>query len=75
MLVLCWYIGLLISQNAVNHRFLDITCAVFVSSVVMYSSLPGVDVAHKLHWNPGEMVSHSASSVPNVLCCLIFVLI
>ncbi|XP_061639482.1 DNA damage-regulated autophagy modulator protein 2b isoform X2 [Phyllopteryx taeniolatus] len=26
----------------------------FVSSVVMYSSLPGVDVARKLHWTPGE---------------------
>ncbi|XP_033939597.1 DNA damage-regulated autophagy modulator protein 2b [Pseudochaenichthys georgianus] len=26
----------------------------FVSSVIMYSSLPGVDVAHKLHWTPGE---------------------
>lgn len=28
--------------------------SMFVSSVVMYSSLPGVDVAHKLHWTPGE---------------------
>ncbi|XP_061689932.1 DNA damage-regulated autophagy modulator protein 2b [Syngnathoides biaculeatus] len=28
--------------------------AMFVSSVVMYSSLPGVDVARKLHWTPGE---------------------
>ncbi|XP_051932329.1 DNA damage-regulated autophagy modulator protein 2b [Hippocampus zosterae] len=26
----------------------------FVSSVVMYSSLPGVDIARKLHWSPGE---------------------
>ncbi|XP_059918547.1 DNA damage-regulated autophagy modulator protein 2-like [Gadus macrocephalus] len=26
----------------------------FISSVIMYSSLPGVDVAHKLHWIPGE---------------------
>ncbi|KAK5871997.1 hypothetical protein PBY51_012733 [Eleginops maclovinus] len=26
----------------------------FVSSVIMYSSLPGVDVANKLHWTPGE---------------------
>ncbi|KAK0146243.1 DNA damage-regulated autophagy modulator protein 2 [Merluccius polli] len=30
------------------------TITMFVSSVVMYSSLPGVDVAHKLHWTPGE---------------------
>lgn len=22
----------------------------------MYSSLPGVDVPHKLHWTPGEKV-------------------
>ncbi|CAB1315337.1 unnamed protein product [Coregonus sp. 'balchen'] len=28
--------------------------SMFVSSVIMYSSLPGVDVAHKLHWIPGE---------------------
>ncbi|XP_061912071.1 DNA damage-regulated autophagy modulator protein 2b isoform X2 [Entelurus aequoreus] len=28
--------------------------SMFVSSVVMYSSLPGVDVTHKLHWTPGE---------------------
>ncbi|CAL9706605.1 unnamed protein product [Knipowitschia caucasica] len=37
----------------------------FVSSVVMYSSLPGVDVAHKLHWIPGEKgyVAHLVSSV------------
>ncbi|KAM4625514.1 DNA damage-regulated autophagy modulator protein 2b [Polymixia lowei] len=28
--------------------------SMFVSSVIMYSSLPGVDVAHKLHWTPGE---------------------
>lgn len=28
--------------------------SMFVSSVIMYSSLPGVDVAQKLHWTPGE---------------------
>ncbi|KAL6112428.1 dram2 [Pungitius sinensis] len=28
--------------------------SMFVSSVIMYSSLPGVDVPHKLHWIPGE---------------------
>nr|XP_057911635.1 DNA damage-regulated autophagy modulator protein 2b isoform X2 [Doryrhamphus excisus] len=35
--------------------------SMFVSSVIMYSSLPGVDVAHKLHWTPGETLT---SSVP-----------
>lgn len=30
--------------------------SVFVSSVIMYSSLVGVDVTHKLHWIPGEKV-------------------
>ena len=50
--------------NPVNPVvFLDLTLAVFVSSVIMYSSLPGVDVAHKLHWIPGETVSHSASDI------------
>ncbi|XP_070816008.1 DNA damage-regulated autophagy modulator protein 2-like isoform X2 [Chaetodon trifascialis] len=28
--------------------------SMFVSSVIMYSSLRGVDVPHKLHWIPGE---------------------
>ncbi|MBN3303361.1 DRAM2 protein, partial [Amia calva] len=28
--------------------------SMFVSSVIMYSSLPGIDVAKKLHWIPGE---------------------
>lgn len=31
--------------------------SVFVSSVILYSSLPGVEVNKKLHWNPGEPVS------------------
>uniref|UniRef100_A0A4W6CBZ6 DNA-damage regulated autophagy modulator 2b n=1 Tax=Lates calcarifer TaxID=8187 RepID=A0A4W6CBZ6_LATCA len=31
--------------------------SMFISSVIMYSSLPGVDVPHKLHWTPGETVS------------------
>ncbi|MBN3324453.1 DRAM2 protein, partial [Atractosteus spatula] len=31
----------------------SIVC-MFVSSVIMYSSLPGIDVAKKLHWTPGE---------------------
>ncbi|XP_077384746.1 DNA damage-regulated autophagy modulator protein 2b [Festucalex cinctus] len=39
--------------------------AMFVSSVVMYSSLPGVDVASKLHWTPGEQgyTAHLISTV------------
>ncbi|ROI46626.1 DNA damage-regulated autophagy modulator protein 2 [Anabarilius grahami] len=28
--------------------------SVFISSVLMYDDLPGVDVANKLHWRPGE---------------------
>ncbi|KAG7249318.1 hypothetical protein CRUP_011967, partial [Coryphaenoides rupestris] len=41
------------------------TIAMFVSSVVMYSSLPGVDVAQKLHWSPGEMgyTAHIISTI------------
>ncbi|XP_056293318.1 DNA damage-regulated autophagy modulator protein 2b [Pseudoliparis swirei] len=37
----------------------------FVSSVVMYSSLPGVDVIRKLHWTPGETgyTAHIISTV------------
>lgn len=39
--------------------------SMFVSSVIMYSSLPGVDVAHKLHWSPGETgyTAHLISTV------------
>lgn len=44
--------------------YCSIIC-MFVSSVVMYSSLPDVDVAHKLHWTPGETgyTAHLVSSV------------
>ncbi|XP_026881211.1 DNA damage-regulated autophagy modulator protein 2b [Electrophorus electricus] len=28
--------------------------SMFISSVIMYSSLPGVEVSKKLHWDPGE---------------------
>lgn len=31
--------------------------SVFISSVIMYTSLIGVDVPRKLHWTPGETVS------------------
>ncbi|KAF7661933.1 hypothetical protein LDENG_00250330 [Lucifuga dentata] len=39
--------------------------SMFVSSVIMYSSLSGVDVAHKLHWTPGETgyTAHIISTV------------
>ncbi|XP_026161734.1 DNA damage-regulated autophagy modulator protein 2b [Mastacembelus armatus] len=39
--------------------------SMFVSSVIMYSSLPGVDVPNKLHWSPGETgyLSHLISTV------------
>ncbi|XP_069567331.1 DNA damage-regulated autophagy modulator protein 2b isoform X1 [Brachyistius frenatus] len=39
--------------------------SMFVSSVIMYSSLPGVDVAQKLHWTPGETgyTAHIISTV------------
>ncbi|XP_069006302.1 DNA damage-regulated autophagy modulator protein 2b [Embiotoca jacksoni] len=39
--------------------------SMFVSSVIMYSSLPGVDVAQKLHWTPGETgyTAHIVSTV------------
>lgn len=39
--------------------------SMFVSSVIMYSSLPGVDVPNKLHWTPGETgyTAHIVSTV------------
>lgn len=39
--------------------------SMFISSVIMYSSLPGVDVPHKLHWIPGETgyTAHIISTV------------
>ncbi|XP_041835530.1 DNA damage-regulated autophagy modulator protein 2-like [Melanotaenia boesemani] len=39
--------------------------SMFVSSVIMYSSLSGVDVPHKLHWTPGEVgyTAHFISTV------------
>lgn len=36
--------------------------SVFVSSVIMYNTLVGVDVTHKLHWTPGERVGVFAPS-------------
>ncbi|XP_058230008.1 DNA damage-regulated autophagy modulator protein 2b [Hemibagrus wyckioides] len=39
--------------------------SMFVSSVILYSSLPGVEVNKKLHWNPGEpgYMAHMVSTV------------
>ncbi|XP_062264371.1 DNA damage-regulated autophagy modulator protein 2b [Platichthys flesus] len=39
--------------------------SMFVSSVILYSSLPGVDLPHKLHWTPGEKgyTAHLISTV------------
>ncbi|XP_043977321.1 DNA damage-regulated autophagy modulator protein 2b [Gambusia affinis] len=49
--ILVWTLGSIISM--------------FVSSVIMYSSLSGVDVPRKLHWIPGEpgYVPHLVSTV------------
>ncbi|XP_056129889.1 DNA damage-regulated autophagy modulator protein 2b [Lampris incognitus] len=49
--------------------------SMFVSSVIMYSSLPGVDVAHKLHWIPGEMgyTAHIISTISEWSLALSFV--
>ena len=56
--------------SLVQSSVCSLTCVlVFVSSVIMYSSLPGVDVAHKLHWIPGETVGLFALK-PNLLLCL-----
>uniref|UniRef100_A0A3P8VYB5 DNA-damage regulated autophagy modulator 2b n=1 Tax=Cynoglossus semilaevis TaxID=244447 RepID=A0A3P8VYB5_CYNSE len=39
--------------------------SMFISSVIMYSSLPGEDLPHKLHWTPGEVgyTAHIISTV------------
>ncbi|XP_019962746.1 DNA damage-regulated autophagy modulator protein 2b [Paralichthys olivaceus] len=39
--------------------------SMFVSSVILYSSLPGVDLPHKMHWTPGEKgyTAHLISTV------------
>nr|XP_061814190.1 DNA damage-regulated autophagy modulator protein 2-like [Nerophis lumbriciformis] len=47
----------------------------FVSSVAMYGSLPGVDVARKLHWTPGETgyTAHIISTVSEWSLALSFI--
>ncbi|KAJ7999483.1 hypothetical protein DPEC_G00194900 [Dallia pectoralis] len=49
--------------------------SMFVSSVIMYSSLPGVDVAIKLHWIPGETgyVPHIISTISEWSLAMSFV--
>ncbi|XP_068171473.1 DNA damage-regulated autophagy modulator protein 2b [Antennarius striatus] len=49
--------------------------SMFISSVVMYSSLPGVDVAQKLHWTPGETgyTAHIISTVSEWSLALSFI--
>ncbi|KAL0978088.1 hypothetical protein UPYG_G00165730 [Umbra pygmaea] len=49
--------------------------SMFVSSVIMYSSLPGVDVAQKLHWIPGETgyTPHIVSTISEWSLALSFV--
>ncbi|XP_031703682.1 DNA damage-regulated autophagy modulator protein 2b [Anarrhichthys ocellatus] len=44
---------------------LSSSISMFVSSVIMYASLPGVDVPQKLHWTPGETgyTAHIISTV------------
>ncbi|XP_017286929.1 DNA damage-regulated autophagy modulator protein 2 [Kryptolebias marmoratus] len=46
--------------------------SMFVSSVIMYSVLQGIDVPRKLHWNPGEpgYLAHMFSTVSE--WCLAF---
>ncbi|XP_061731422.1 DNA damage-regulated autophagy modulator protein 2-like [Nerophis ophidion] len=46
--------GVFLLRLAIGLWTLGSVLSMFVSSVVMYSSLPGVDVTHKLHWTPGE---------------------
>ncbi|XP_028853232.1 DNA damage-regulated autophagy modulator protein 2b [Denticeps clupeoides] len=49
--------------------------SMFVSSVIMYSSLPGVEVSKKLHWTPGEpgYTAHIVSTVSEWSLALSFV--
>ncbi|XP_030632841.1 DNA damage-regulated autophagy modulator protein 2b [Chanos chanos] len=49
--------------------------SMFVSSVIMYSSLPGIDVSKKLHWNPGETgyTAHIVSTISEWSLALSFI--
>nr|XP_046236934.1 DNA damage-regulated autophagy modulator protein 2-like [Scatophagus argus]XP_046236945.1 DNA damage-regulated autophagy modulator protein 2-like [Scatophagus argus]XP_046236953.1 DNA damage-regulated autophagy modulator protein 2-like [Scatophagus argus] len=49
--------------------------SMFVSSVIMYSSLRGVDVVDKLHWTPGETgyTAHIVSTVSEWSLALSFI--
>lgn len=52
-------------RGAIGAWTLSSAISMFVSSVIMYSSLPGVDLPHKLHWTPGETgyTAHIISTV------------
>ncbi len=43
-------------QYLIPVLLLWLNVSVFISSVLMYDDLPGVDLANKLHWQPGERV-------------------
>ncbi|XP_051977722.1 DNA damage-regulated autophagy modulator protein 2b [Xyrauchen texanus] len=49
--------------------------SMFVSSVIMYSSLPGVEVNKKLHWIPGEpgFTAHIVSTISEWSLALSFI--
>ncbi|XP_001332583.1 DNA damage-regulated autophagy modulator protein 2 [Danio rerio] len=55
---------ILCARVAVGMWSLISIIALFVSSVVMYDDLPGVNVAAKLHWQPAErgFVAHQISA-------------
>lgn len=49
--------------------------SMFVSSVIMYSTLPGVEVNKKLHWTPGEpgFTAHIISTISEWSLALSFI--
>ncbi|XP_062316166.1 DNA damage-regulated autophagy modulator protein 2 [Osmerus eperlanus] len=53
------------ARTAVGLWSLASIVTAFVSSVILYDDLPGVDVTSKLHWSPGETgyTAHMVSAV------------
>lgn len=53
------------ARTAVGVWTLASVITAFVSSVILYDDLPGVDVTHKLHWRPEETgyTAHLVSAV------------
>ncbi|KAM6977986.1 DNA damage-regulated autophagy modulator protein 2 [Aplochiton taeniatus] len=53
------------ARTAIGLWSLASVITAFVSSVVLYDDLPGVDIVNKLHWTPGEAgyVSHLVSAL------------